>query len=391
MKSPKSARNKDTENEKKTGPREGRVNAPRFEKAVVNKAPWFEDALRKMVQRPQPFRLSPMLSVLAGSKAPPPENKDKGKGRKFFEGWIFEPKLDGQRCIAFRKGGSVRLLSRGGKTLNGNYPELLPALLGQPAKDFIVDGEVVAFKNGIPSFERLQPRMQISDPKRSLRTGIEVFYYIFDLLYMEGRDLMALPLWTRKGMLKNAFSWGGPIRYTGHFTDGQALFKKMCGKGMEGVIAKRAQSPYVQKRSSDWQKFKCKASQEFVIGGYTDPAGKGRPGAFFGALLLGYYEGGRLAYCGKVGTGFDERTQKEVHEKLVLLGTDAMAFAPAGESGIVPKTRKGVHWVRPRLVCEIDFSEWTRDGLLRHPSFKGLRADKPPEEVEREFLFLSAP
>ncbi len=329
-----------------------------------------------------------MLAVLAGSaKAPPPESK--GKKNKKEKEWIFEPKFDGQRCIAFRRGAYVRLFSRGGKSLDGNYPELVSALLGQPADDFIADGEVVAFKNGIPSFERLQPRMQISDPKRSLGTGIEVFYYLFDLMYMEGRDLMALPLWIRKGMLKNAFSWGGPLRYTRHFSDGQALFKRLCGKGMEGIIAKRAQSPYVQKRSRDWQKFKCKASQEFVIGGYTDPRGKGRPGALFGALLLGYYEGGRLVYCGKVGTGFDERTQREVYGKLAPLETDSMPFVFAGKNGYLQKTRKGVHWVRPRLVCEIDFGEWTKDGQLRHPSFKGLRADKPPGEVKREFLFLS--
>ncbi len=338
--------------------------------------PAFEDAVRKMVQRPQPANLSPMLSVLAGTKAPPAEK---------LEGWLFEPKLDGQRCISLRKGGVVRLLSRNGKNLNGNYPELLPVLLEQPAKDFIVDGEVVSFKKGRPSFEQLQPRMQISDPQKSLHSGIKVFYYIFDLLYMEGRDLMALPLWIRKGMLKNTFSWGGLLLYTGHSMDGQALFRRQCRKGMEGIMAKRAQSPYVQRRSSDWQKFKCAASQEFIICGYTDssgkrPCGKGRSWALFGALLLGYYEGGSLAYCGKVGTGFDERTKKDLYGKLSTLATDTSPLTAAS----VMALQKGVHWVRPRLVCEIAFSEWTRDGLLRHPSFKGLRYDKRPEEVRKE-------
>ena len=364
-------------------PLKNAVRKPPGSKDTARNMPSFEDVIRKTIARPQPEKLSPMLAVLAVSPAPPPEKLD---------GWIFEPKLDGQRCIAFKaagkpggKAGAVRLLSMNGKNLNGNYPELLPALLEQPVNGFIVDGEVVAFKNGLPSFSQLQPRMQISDPRKSLLSGIEVFYYIFDLLYMEGQDLMALPLWIRKGMLENAFSWGGPLRYTRHSKDGRALFRRQCGKGMEGIIAKRAQAPYVQKRSPDWQKFKCAASQEFVICGYTDPksaGGKVRPGAFFGALLLGYYDNSRLAYSGKVGAGFDERTQKDLYEKLSLLETGAMPFAPIENPGIIPK--KGVHWVRPRMVCEISFGEWTRDGLLRHPSFKGLRADKRPEEVRKE-------
>ncbi len=329
----------------------------------------FESAKRRMKERPQPGSLRPMLAVLARPAAPLP-----GKG------WIFEPKLDGQRCLAFRLGRSARLLSRNGRNISGNYPELVHALLAQPAADFIVDGEIVALKRGLPSFEALQPRMQISDPGRALRSGIKVFYYLFDLLYFEGHDITALPLELRKGMLGNVISFSGPLRATpyGRSGKGKAIFREQCRRGGEGILAKRAGSTYVQKRSPDWLKFKCAGGQEFVIGGYTEPGGAREA---FGALLIGYYRGGRLVYAGRVGTGFDARTLKDLFERFKPIGQKAPPFADFGESKV---PREGVHWVRPELVCEVRFGEWTRDGLLRHPSFKGLRTDKRPEDVRRE-------
>ena len=334
-----------------------------------------KDAKRRMREAPQPVSLKPMTAVAARPGAALP-------GR----GWIFEPKLDGQRCLAFRRQGQAKLVSRNGKNMGGNYPELLREVLAQPAADFIVDGEIVAFRGRLPSFAALQPRMQISDPVKALLSGIEVFYYLFDLLYFEGHDLTALPLSLRKEMLRHVIYFTGPLRETPWGEDGAALFGRECRKGGEGVMAKRAGSPYVRKRSADWLKFKCAGGQEFVIGGYTEPVhkkaktGGGRAGLpVFGALLLGYYRSGRLIYAGRVGTGFDSRTMAGLMDRLQPLEREAPPFAGAGA---IPG--KGVHWVRPELVCEVRFGEWTAGGLLRHPSFKGLRFDRKPGEVVKE-------
>ncbi|MDA8387281.1 MAG: non-homologous end-joining DNA ligase [Nitrospiraceae bacterium] len=331
----------------------------------------FEAVNGKMKEAPQPDSMRPMLAVTARPGAGLPAG-----------GWIFEPKLDGQRCLAFRRGGRARLVSRNGKNINGNYPELLRAVLAQPARDFIVDGEIVAFKGSLPSFAALQPRMQIADPVKALLSGIEVFYYLFDLLYFEGHDLTALPLSLRKAMLGRVIYFTGPLRETPWGENGRTVLDRECRKGGDGAMAKRAGSVYVRKRSADWLKFKCASRQEFVIGGYTDPAAA--RGGLFGALLVGYYRAGRLLYAGRVGTGFDFLTRKDLMERLRPLGQDAPPFAAPGE---IPG--KGVHWVRPELVCEVRFREWTKDGLLRrgllrHPSFKGLRFDKRPREVRKE-------
>jgi DNA ligase D-like protein (predicted ligase) len=290
--------------------------------------------------------------------------------------WITERKLDGERCLAYASDASIRLLTRNKKLITGTYPELAAALAAQRESDFIVDGEIVAFDGAATSFEKLQQRMQIAVPPPDLLRQVPVFFYLFDMVYADGQDLRQLPLLERKQWLRR-LSFGGPLRFSSHRTgQGTEHYLHACRNGWEGVVAKRAQSPYRSGRTKDWLKFKCENAQEFVIGGYTDPQG-GRAG--FGALLLGYYDGsGRLVYAGKVGTGFDERTLRSLHATMRAIGRPAAPFA----GGELP--RSGVHWIDPRLVAQVGFAEWTAAGQLRHPRFLGLRDDKEPAEVVRE-------
>ena len=295
--------------------------------------------------------------------------------RRFSDpGWLFERKLDGVRAIAIKSGGEVRLISRTGRRLVA-YPELVEALAADAAEEFVVDGEIVAFEGAQTSFSRLQGRMQLQDPEQARRTGIEVFLYLFDLLYFDGHDLRALPLRKRKSLLRRALAFTDPIRYTSHRNErGEEYYREACAKGWEGLIAKRAESPYTGRRSGDWLKFKCSREQELVIGGFTPPQGSRKR---FGALLVGYYEGEELRYAGKVGTGFTEKVLEDLGAKLERLRTDASPFARDG----LPREAR---WVRPRLVGQFGFSEWTGDGKLRHPRYLGLRDDKRPREVVRE-------
>jgi DNA ligase D-like protein (predicted ligase) len=296
--------------------------------------------------------------------------------RRFSDpNWLFEPKFDGERCLAFRAGNMVRLFSRNRKLLNGTYPEIADAIGALARNDCVVDGEIVAFDGDVPSFSRLQRRMQLTDPVAARNTGVDVVYYLFDTPYVAGYDITAVALRHRKVVLARTLSFVDPLRYTEHRdTEGEAAYQEACARKWEGVIAKRAHSPYVQGRSTDWLKFKCENRQEFVIGGFTDPHGL-RVG--FGALLVGYFENGRLRYAGKVGTGYDTLTLIELGNRLQSLETDRSPFAE-------PIREKGAHWVRPELVAEVGFTEWTSDGKLRHPRFLGLRDDKAPVEVVRE-------
>jgi bifunctional non-homologous end joining protein LigD len=291
--------------------------------------------------------------------------------------WIFERKLDGERCLAFRSGRPVRLMTRNQKDDTSSYPELTQALAAQRADDFIIDGEIVAFDGGQTRFARLQQRLGVRHPGPDLLAAVPVCYYVFDVLWADGRDLRPRPLRERKQILRDLLSFAGPLRFTEHVdADGEAYFRQACASGWEGVIAKRADAPYRAGRSRDWLKFKCESGQEFIIGGFTDPRGT-RTG--FGALLLGYYDPShQLVYAGKVGTGFSRRTLDSLHATLADLEQDRSPF----DRGKLP--RSGVHWVQPRLVAEVGFSEWTTDGELRHPRFQGLRDDKDPADVVRE-------
>ena len=292
------------------------------------------------------------------------------------QGWLFEPKWDGERCLAFRRGGDLRLFSRNRILLNDKYPEITTALDRQEAASFITDGEIVTFKNGITSFAKLQERMQVAHPSPDLLRRVPVWLYLFDLLYLDRYDTRQLPLRCRKTLLNKAFAFRGSLRFTDHRdTEGEAYYREACREGWEGLIAKNGDSVYVSRRTRDWLKFKCIKEQEFVVGGYTEPRGS-RIG--FGALLLGYYCGSRLVYAGKVGTGFDRAMLQRLRKKLAALTTPISPF----DGQRLP--RSGVHWVKPKLVAQIAFTEWTRDDKLRHPQFLGLREDKKPQEVMRE-------
>ena len=303
---------------------------------------------------PLPEWIEPMAATLTDERFDDPN-------------WIFERKLDGIRCLAFKgRDGGVRLLSRNRLSQNDRFPELAVALGHQPAEELVVDGEVVAFEGSRTSFGRLTRRG---------REPVAVYFYLFDLVHLDGCDTRRLPLRARKALLRRAVVFGDPVRFTPHRNrDGRALFRDACRRGWEGLIAKRVDSPYVGKRSRDWLKFKCGNEQEFVIGGYTAPRGTREE---LGALLLGYYDRGRLRYAGKVGTGFDRETLRDLAGRLAPLRRPDSPFADEAPA-------RGTTWVEPRLVAQIGFSEWTRDGRLRHPRFLGLREDKDPREVVRE-------
>jgi bifunctional non-homologous end joining protein LigD len=282
--------------------------------------------------------------------------------------WIYERKLDGIRCISIRSGNDITLLSRNDIAQNDRYPELVEALEAETCQQFAIDSEVVAFQGSETSFALLAERHQ---------HWVPVFMYVFDILWLEGHDVRPLPLRTRKRLLRGALQFHGNVRWTQYRNrDGEALFKEACRKGWEGLMAKRADSPYVTTRSRDWLKFKCAHGQELVVGGYTEPRGSR---VEFGALLLGYYKDGKLEYAGKVGTGFDTATLHEMGAQLRALKRSDPAFAE-------PESIKERHvtWVEPKLVAELGFTEWTRDGRLRHPRFLGLRDDKDASEVVRE-------
>ena len=302
---------------------------------------------------PVPARVVPMRAVLTDEPFSDPA-------------WIFERKLDGVRCVAIRADGGVRLRSRNDLSLNAGFPGVAEALAARASEPLVVDGELVAFARGRTSFARLQQRGE---------RHVDVFLYLFDLLHLAGQDTTALPLRARKALLRRAVSFGGPLRFTPHRRSaGEALFREACRRGWEGVIAKRADAPYTRGRSRDWLKLKCSAEQELVIGGYTAPRGSRTD---LGALLVGYYDRGRLRYAGKVGTGFTRATLRDLVARLAPLERGDSPFADA-----IREPR--VTWVEPRLVAQIGFSEWTRDGRLRHPRFLGLREDKAAEEVVRE-------
>lgn len=290
--------------------------------------------------------------------------------------WIFERKLDGERCLAFRDGQQVRLRSRNRKALESAYPELVEAAAAQLPADGVVDGEVVAFDGPRTSFARLQPRMQVSDPEEARRSSVTVFYYVFDLLHLDGHDCTGLGLRTRKQLLREAVDFTDPVRLSAHRNgDGETFYAEACDRGWEGLIAKRAAAPYTSGRSRDWLKLTCTHSQELVVGGFTEPRGQ-RIG--LGALLVGYYDDGRFVYAGKVGTGYDHQTLRTLRQQLDQRRRDGPPFADGGPD------RSDTHWVEPELVAAVSFTEWTRDGRLRHPRFEGLRRDKDPEQVVKE-------
>jgi bifunctional non-homologous end joining protein LigD len=288
--------------------------------------------------------------------------------------WLFEVKWDGYRALGYVRGGEAELLSRKGNDLSGRFPDVaraLPKALKSPSA--VVDGEICALdEQGRPSFSAMQQG----------KPGTAIVYEVFDLFELDGEPLVDLPLSERRARLEQLLDRRHTtVRLSEAFEDGRALFAAAREQRLEGVIAKRADSPYRQgKRTREWLKIKTHGRQEFVIAGYTK--GQGRRSGRFGSLVLGVWRGGELSYVGNCGTGF---TDKDIDELLARLSKLQQPQSPFPVVPKMPKVRKGdVVWVRPELVCEVEFVEWTHDGHLRAPSFQGLREDKPAREVRRE-------
>ena len=299
--------------------------------------------------------------------------------------WIYELKFDGIRLIAVKIDKKVSLLSRNKNELTGRFPEIVEAVKDLPIHECVIDGEVVALdEEGRSSFQLLQAREM--EGRES-----PVYFYAFDLLQLDGKSLMSLPLDARKNILEQLCADARePIRYSGSIGgDAKALLDEVKRRGLEGIIGKQRNSIYEQgRRSGAWIKLKCVSEQEFVIGGYTPPQGSRK---HFGAILVGYYKAQKLAFAGKVGTGFTEKSLSMLHKKFRTEERRDCPFVdlPSKQNGqwvqgITPSMMRKMHWLNPVFVCEIKFAEWTRDGKLRAPVFLGLREDKKPSDVIRE-------
>jgi len=323
-----------------------------------------EATQRKKTAESLPEIGAPMLAQI-GTNIPPSDAK-----------WIYEVKWDGVRALCYIQNGHVRMVSRNGNVIDRQYPELSILPHHIQAQTAIIDGEIAALNDrGVPSFELLQRRINVSDASSvaTLARHHPVVFYAFDLLYLDGRDLRGLALIERKRLLKEALRPNDVVRYSEHFTDGQALFEAAKQQGVEGIVGKKVSSFYESRRSGDWVKYKVHSSDSFLLCGFTEGARD-----HFGALVLGTQDGGKLKWAGNVGTGFDRKTMKAIYEKLVPLAIDKCPLEPDKN---LP--RKDVTWVRPELVCEVEFANWTEDGRLRAPVWKGFRTDVDPNDVER--------
>ncbi|WON73374.1 DNA ligase D [Nitrosospira sp. Is2] len=308
-----------------------------------------------------PAKLQPQLATLVDG--PPNDSLE----------WVYEIKLDGYRMLTRVEGGEIRLFTRNGNDWSHKLPDLVKAMSSLRLKPGWLDGEIVVLdEKGLPNFQALQNAFD------SARTQ-NIIYYLFDVPFYDGYDLRRVPLTQRREMLSSLLesSSSSHIRFSEVFDVPAAdIIASACRLGLEGVIGKRKTSAYLSRRSSDWIKLKCTQRQEFIIGGYTDPKGS-RAG--IGSLLLGFYdEDKKLRYAGNVGTGFNEKTLRDLKTKLDSLTVRHSPFADA--SGMDKKS----HWVSPELVAEVSFGEWTRDGHIRHSVFRGLRSDKKPETIVRE-------
>jgi DNA ligase D-like protein (predicted ligase) len=296
--------------------------------------------------------------------------------RDFGDEWLLERKFDGERCLARKDAGEVRLQSRTAKDLTDTYPEVCAGVAAQRPGKLLLDGELVAFDREQTSFSRLQQRLGVARPSAQLVADYPVVYCVFDLLEVDGEDITGEPLLARRARLASVIHPSATLQVSEAWSgDSPRRFAQACGSGWEGLIAKRADAPYTGGRSRNWLKLKCAWEQELVIGGFTEPAGSRSD---FGALLVGYYEEGQLRYAGKVGTGFSAKTLHELGAKLRKLEARESPFLDARP---IPR---GTHWTRPELVGQIGFAEWTTDGRLRQPRFLGLRDDKDPADVVRE-------
>jgi bifunctional non-homologous end joining protein LigD len=294
--------------------------------------------------------------------------------------WVFETKWDGFRAICFWQNGKSRLMSRNQLDMTHQYPELVGLPRQVKAKKAILDGEIVALdEHGMPRFQLLQPRVgrKRQSDIEALIGKAKIVYYVFDLLYIDGYDLMPCPLVERKAMLERILRSASFVKFSEHIEgEGERFFREIEKFHLEGMVAKKANSQYVQRRSTDWLKVKTVLRSEVVIGGYTQPRGSR---SYFGALVVGLYRDGQLYYVAHVGGGFNQLMLAHVYKLMQPLKTRQCPFVDP------PKTNEPVQWVRPKLVAEVKFSEWTAEHHLRHPIFVGLREDKKPEECTFEF------
>jgi bifunctional non-homologous end joining protein LigD len=328
--------------------------------------------LLKALPSAKPRFIEPMKARLVDE---PPKHGD----------WLYELKFDGIRAIAVKNAKRASLISRNGNKLDSRFPEIAKAVKDLPVRECVIDGEVVALgEDGRSSFQLLQA-LEIEGRKAPLR------FYVFDLLQLDGKSLLGVSLEQRKQVLaKICEGVGDPIRYSGEISgDVKSLLAEVKRRGLEGLIGKQRNSVYEPgRRNGTWIKLKCVNEQEFVIGGYTPPAGSRK---HFGAILVGYYEGGKLKFAGKVGSGFTAKSLSMLYKKFREEERSDCPFIDLpskqrGEwvQGITPSMMKKMHWVNPKFVAEIKFAEWTRDGKLRQPVFLGLREDKSATEVKRE-------
>ena len=316
---------------------------------------------------------APMRAVRAEDVAPMlAETREEPFSRG---GWVFEVKLDGYRMRVVKEDGTARLITRNGNDYSAAFPELIRPIAALPYSSLLMDGELVILdEQGRPSFQRLQNRARIGRAPDIRHASVETpgTLYLFDLMAVEGFDLRSLPLVKRKGLLRKVLPEAGPLRYSEHFEkDGEALYDRAVGMGLEGIVAKKADAPYKSGRSDLWQKIRADKTGDFVVVGYTAP--KGSRGGF-GALHLGGYADGRLVYAGRAGSGFTGQMLKDVGDQLLALETARPPF-----EGPVPAEKES-HWVKPELVAEVRYKEVTGDGLLRQPVFLRFREDKKPEE-----------
>jgi bifunctional non-homologous end joining protein LigD len=316
---------------------------------------------------PMPIETEPALATLIEKPFSDPE-------------WLFELKWDGMRVLAFVRGGKVELRSRRGRIVTAQFPELAQLAARIQMKEALLDGEAVVLdERGRPDFSRLQQRMGVEHPSAALLSEAPVVYYVFDILHADGYDLRATPLAERKDFLRRMLLSEDPLRYSSHVAgEGEALYRLARERGLEGIVAKHARSPYRAGRTTQWLKLKTTTETEAVVGGFTAPRG-GRE--HFGALLLGLYDGARLRFIGGVGSGFDQRSQQDVARRLEPLVVTKAPFAER------PVTREKATWVDPQLVARVKFAGWTPDAHLRAPVFLGLRRDIDP----RECVFATEP
>ncbi len=312
--------------------------------------------LKSYPKKSTPWRVKPMLCTLVDE----PFSRDD---------WLFEIKWDGFRAVGSKKGSALQLYSRNQIDFSQKYPPVYEALRAFK-HDVVVDGEIVVVdSSGTSHFEWLQNWHR--DPQGELR------YYIFDILWCDGHDLRKMPLVERKQVLKSVLPKNDILQYSDHVeTKGEELFAKMKKQGLEGMVAKNGSSPYREAdRGTDWLKIKTGLRQEVVIGGYTEPRGSRQ---YLGSLIVGVYDNGKLVYAGHSGGGIPDEQRKQLRDKLAKLERQTSPFTS------LPKSNAPVHWVRPELVCEMSFTEWTKEGYMRHPQFEGLRPDKKPKAVHRE-------